>query len=300
MSVAVVHDRFGGPEVLRVVDLEVPVPGPGQVVVHQRVVGVNPADAKRLAGLFGGARFPASLGFEASGTVTAVGEDVAGLAPGDEVLWHGTGAQREHALVRADHVLHRPATVSPEQAAVLPVAAAVAFSALAQVGAGRGDTVLVHGASGGVGSAAVQVARALGARVVGTSSTARLDHVAALGAQALPHDDDLVAAARALGGVSAVVDLVGRPETVAATTALLGADLSRAVTTASSPATRAVGVPDLVDRKGALREVLALAEAGRLRAEITGRYPLERAADAVRTVAAGHVRGKLVLVVRPS
>ncbi len=306
MSTVVVFEAFGGPETLRVDDEHVAEPGPGQVRVANRVVGVNPADLKRLAGEFGG-RVPGVLGFEAAGVVDAVGPDVPDLTPGDAVVWHGTGAQRELSLVRADHVRRTPASVPLEQAAVLPVAAATAFSALVQADVGEGDVVLVHGASGGVGSAAVQIATALGARVVGTASPANHDYLRGLGATPVAYGPGLVDAVRALpdglDAVSVVVDLVGSADALAATVALLGEDLApatpddppSAVTIVGSDASRAAGVVDKVDAKGALDEVLALAEDGRLRAEVSARFPLAEAAEALRLVAGGHVRGKVVL-----
>ncbi|OLT51735.1 NADP-dependent oxidoreductase [Cellulosimicrobium sp. CUA-896] len=305
-ATVVTYDAFGEPDVLRVTTEDVGDPGSGQVRVANRVVGVNPADAKRLAGAFGG-RLPGVLGFEAAGIVDAVGPDVADLAPGDAVVWHGTGAQRALSLVRADHVRRVPETVAPDQAAVLPVAAATAFSALVQADVREGDVVLLHGASGGVGSAAVQVARALGARVVGTASPANHDYLRGLGATPVAHGPGLVEAVRALPDgldrVSVVVDLVGTPETVAATAELLGDRLTAvapddppaAVTIVSTDASRAAGIADKVDAKGALDEVVALAEDGRLRTEIARRFPLAEAAEAVRLVASGHVRGKVVL-----
>jgi NADPH:quinone reductase-like Zn-dependent oxidoreductase len=308
-AAVVTYDVFGGPEVLRVSTEEVAEPRAGQVRVANRVVGVNRADVKRLAGGFGGS-VPGVLGFEAAGIVDAVGPDVADLAPGDAVVWHGTGAQRVLSLVRADRVRRIPETVAPDQAAVLPVAAATAFSALVQADVGEGDVVLLHGASGGVGSAAVQVARALGARVVGTASPANHDYLRALGATPVAYGPGLVDAVRALpdglDDVSVVVDLVGTPDTVAATAELLGERLTAAapdappaaVTVAGSDASRAAGIADKVDAKGALDEVVALAEDGRLHLEIARRFPLAEAADALRLVATGHVRGKVVLDVR--
>ena len=306
-STVVRFDTFGGPEVLRVGREDVAEPGPGRVRVANRVVGVNPADVKRLAGAFGG-RSPGVLGFEAAGVVDAVGPDVEGFAPGDEVVWHGTGAQRALSVVRADHVRLRPPSVPAEQAAVLPVAAATAFSALVQADVGEGDVLLLHGASGGVGSAAVQVAIALGARVVGTASPTNHDYLRALGATPVAYGPGLAGAVRALpdglAEVSVVVDLVGTPETVAATVELLGDDLAvtadeppRAVTIVGSDASRAAGIVDKVDARGALDEVLALAEDGRLHVEISHRFPLAEAAEALRVVAGGHVRGKVVLEV---
>ncbi|MBD8079604.1 quinone oxidoreductase family protein [Cellulosimicrobium arenosum] len=305
MSTVVTFDEFGGPEKLRVDDEHVADPGPGQVRVANRVVGVNPADLKRLSGAFGG-KVPAVLGFEAAGVVDAVGPDVADLAPGDDVLWNGTGAQRALSVVSVEQVRRRPASVPAELAAVLPVAAATAFSALVQADVSEGDVVLLHGASGGVGTAAVQIAQALGARVVGTASEPNHDYLRDLGATPVAYGSGLVDAVRALpdglGEVDVVIDLVGTDETIAATLDLLhGRTTSddgapRAVTITGGETSSAAGITDKTDARGALDEVLALAEAGRLRVPVQT-FPLAEAADALRLVAGGHVRGKVVLTV---
>lgn len=308
MSTAIFYDRHGGVDVLRVGDESVPAPGEGELVVANRAVGVNPADVKRLAGKFGGGDdFPQVLGFEAAGVVEAVGEGVEGFTVGDEVVWSGMGAQRERSVVKAAKALVKPANVSFEQAAVLPVAASAAFSALVQAGVGDQDVVLVHGASGGVGSAAVQIAKALGARVVGTTSERNQDYVRGLGATPVAYGSGLVDAVRALpdglADVTAVVDTVGSPETVAQTVEVLGAvglerdGKPRAVTLVESDESLAAGVASKVSQKGALAEVLALAEADLLTSEISARFPLAEAAQAVELVAGGHARGKVVLEV---
>ncbi|MHA7135083.1 quinone oxidoreductase family protein [Oerskovia turbata] len=308
MSTAIFYDRHGGVDVLRVGDESVPAPGEGELVVANRAVGVNPADVKRLAGKFGGGDdFPQVLGFEAAGVVEAVGEGVEGFTVGDEVVWSGTGAQRERSVVKAAKALVKPANVSFEQAAVLPVAASAAFSALVQAGVGDQDVVLVHGASGGVGSAAVQIAKALGARVVGTTSERNQDYVRDLGATPVAYGSGLVDAVRALpdglADVTAVVDTVGSPETVAQTVEVLGGvglerdGKPRAVTLVESDESLTAGVASKVSQKGALAEVLALAEADLLTSEISARFPLTEAAQAVELVAGGHARGKVVLEV---
>ena len=307
MSTAIFYGRHGGVDVLRVGDESVPSPAEGELVVANRVVGVNPADVKKLAGAFGGEGDHQVLGFEAAGVVEAVGEGVEGVAVGDEVVWSGTGAQRERSVVTATKAQVKPANVSFEQAAVLPVAASAAFSALVQAGVGDKDVVLVHGASGGVGSAAVQIAKALGARVVGSTSERNQDFVADLGATPVPYGEGLVSTVRALpdglADVTAVVDAVGSSETVAQTVELLGPEglerdgRPRAVTLVESEESLAAGIASKVSQKGALAEVLALAEAGLLTSEISARFPLTEAAQAVELVASGHVRGKVVLEV---
>lgn len=311
MSTVVLYDTYGTPDVLRVAEEDVRDPGDGEVLVANRSIGVNPADAKRLAGGFGASwELPGVLGFEAAGVVEAIGPSVEGLAVGDEVLWHGAGAQRERALVRADHVRIKPGVVGFDQAAVLPVAAATAFSALIQAGVGASDVVLVHGASGGVGSAAVQIAVALGARVVGTTSESNREYVRWLGATPVAYGPGLADRVHGLpdglSDVSAVVDLVGNPNSITASVDVLGGlhgvglisgGGERAVTTVRSDASRAAGISGARPQKGALDEVIALAGAGLLHLEIAERFPLEHAADAVRLVGEGHVRGKVVLAV---
>ncbi len=311
MSLVVFYEEFGDPDVLRITREDVPAPHAGQVLIANRAVGVNPADVKRLAGRLGARNhLPGVLGFEAAGTVEAVGDGVEGLRVGDDVLWHGAGAQRERALVRADRVRHKPRVIDFEQAAVLPVAAAAAFAALSQLGIGPGDVVLVHGASGGVGSAAVQIAVALGARVIGTTSERNDEYVHYLGARPVHYGPRLTADVRALPGglaeVTASLDLVGSRETVEATVDLLdgtwgahmaGASRPRAVTVVGSELSRKHGITDKAEHPGALDEVISLADAGLLHLDITHRFPLRQAADALRLVAGGHVRGKVVLTV---
>jgi NADPH:quinone reductase-like Zn-dependent oxidoreductase len=308
MSTAIFYDRHGGVDVLRVGDESAPAPGEGEIVVANRAVGVNPADVKRLAGKFGGGDdFPQVLGFEAAGVVEEVGEGVEGFTAGDEVVWSGTGAQRERSVVKAAKARLKPANVPFEQAAVLPVAAAAAFSALVQAGVGDQDVVLVHGASGGVGSAAVQIAKALGARVVGTTSERNRDYVRGLGATPVTYGDGLVDAVRALpdglSDATVAVDTVGSAQTVAQTVEVLGAvglerdGKPRAVTLVESEDSLAAGIASKVTQKGALAEVLALAEAELLTSEISARFPLAEAARAVELVAGGHARGKVVLEV---
>ncbi|MEK8226993.1 zinc-binding dehydrogenase [Oerskovia sp. M15] len=192
------------------------------------MIGVNPADVKKLAGTFGAgnefrrcwaSRRPAWSRPSARGR---------GLFRGRRGRVGGTGAQREKSVVRAAKARIKPANVPFEQAAVLPVAAAAAFSALVQAGVGDADVVLVHGASGGVGSAAVQIARALGARVVGTASERNHEYLRGLGATPVAYGARLVDAVRALpdglAAVTVVVDVVGSQETVDQTVELLGAD----------------------------------------------------------------------------
>jgi NADPH:quinone reductase-like Zn-dependent oxidoreductase len=188
---AVLQDRFGGPEVLEVRDVDVPVPEPGEVLLRVRAAGVNPIDWHYMRGeplvmrAGEGLRRPKRriLGFEASGTVEAVGSDSSDLSPGDDVWgWCDGGAFAEYVAVRADHLMPKPTQLSYEQAAVCPVAALTALQAVRD----HGDTqpaqrVLIIGASGGVGTFAVQIAKSMGATVTGVCSTRNVDLARSLG-----------------------------------------------------------------------------------------------------------------------
>ncbi|MEX1126514.1 MAG: NAD(P)-dependent alcohol dehydrogenase [Acidimicrobiia bacterium] len=189
---AVVQDRFGGPDVLEVRDVNVPVPEPGEVLLRVRAAGVNPIDWHYLRGeplvmrLGEGLRKPKRqiLGFEASGTVAAVGTGASRFARGDEVWgWCDGGAFAEFVAVRADHLMPKPPQLSFEQAAGCPVAALTALQAVRDHGNTQpGQRVLIIGASGGVGTFAVQIAKAMGATVTGVCSTQNVDLVQSLGA----------------------------------------------------------------------------------------------------------------------
>ncbi|GAA0487600.1 NADP-dependent oxidoreductase [Streptomyces olivaceiscleroticus] len=192
MSTAVLFDRYGTVDELYAADLPVPSPGPGEVVVRYEAIGVNPVDWKILRGDLADRLplpFPAGPGVEAAGTVVAVGPDVRGHREGDAVIRHGRpGTYRVHEAVstlpEADELTPMPDRFSFEQAAVLPVAAGTAYSALRQVGLAAGERLLVHGASGGVGLATVQLAFLLGAaEVIGTASARHHDLLRSLGAQ---------------------------------------------------------------------------------------------------------------------
>ncbi len=170
MTRIVVATGYGGPEVLSVIDTEPPRPGPGQVVVDVRAAGTNPADAKSYSGVWGSdpARLPLRLGYEAAGVVSAVGADAVGptgpIAVGDEVVvFRTSGAYAEQVVAKASAVLAKPAGLGWSQAAGLLLAGSTAVHTLEATAVTAGETVLVHGASGGVGLMAVQLAVARGA-----------------------------------------------------------------------------------------------------------------------------------------
>jgi NADPH:quinone reductase-like Zn-dependent oxidoreductase len=297
---AVVIDEFGGPGVLHVADRELPEPGAGQVRVRVRAAGVNGIDGTIRSGaaqqMFP-TQLPAVLGLEIAGTVDAVGPGVEGLAAGDDVLGFADGGgYAEYAL--ATTVAPKPAELGWTEAAALPVAAETALRVLGLLKVTQGDTLLIHGAAGGVGTVAVQLAVARGAIVIGTASEANHDHLRELGATPVLYGEGLVDRVRAAApdGVDAVFDAAGRgalPDSIA-----LRGGTSRIVTIAD-PAAFGLGIPfsgEAARDAGDLAEVARQAGDGRLRVTVAETYSLEEAPAAHEAVATGHGRGKVVLL----
>ncbi|MEV4279081.1 NADP-dependent oxidoreductase [Actinoplanes xinjiangensis] len=296
---AILFDRFGGPEVLREADVEIPSPGPGQVRVRVRAAGVNGLDGKIRSGAME-ALFPTPLpavpGREVAGVVDALGEGVTDVRVGDEVLgWSDTGSYAEYAL--ATTVAPKPAGLDWPDAAALPVASETAERVLDLLGVSAGETVLMHGAAGGVGTLAIQLATARGARVVATAGPANQDYLTSLGATATVYGEGLVERVRALApdGVDAVFDLAGKGALEDSIALRGGAD--RIVTIADFRA-RELGITfSNGGREHSAARLAAVARdvaAGRLVTTVTV-HPLDRAATAQRISDAGHVRGKLVV-----
>ncbi|GGY00799.1 NADPH:quinone reductase [Streptomyces minutiscleroticus] len=305
---AIVFDAFGGTEVLHEAEIDIPQPGPGQVRVRVRAVGVNPVDGKIRSGSME-AVFPTTLpavpGGEIAGVVDAVGEDVQHLKVGDEVLgWSDTGSYAQYALASAAVLAPKPAGLDWTHAAALPVASDGAERVLDLLDVTSGETLLIHGASGALGTIAVQLAVARGARVLGTAGEANQDYVTSLGATALVYGDNLVQRVRALApdGVDAVLDAAGKGALEDSITLLGTTD--RIVTTADFRA-RELGVvfAEGPQRRNAARlaELAQQAADDTLVTTISATYPLAEAAKAQQASDAGHNRGKIVLTVnRPT
>jgi enoyl reductase len=302
MSRAVVFDRYGPPDVLRVVDAAPPEPGPGQVRVRVEAAGVQPFDCLFRGGTTDAwlpARFPQRLGNEFAGVVDAVGDGAGPYAVGAEVLgWAGLSAYAEHVVVGADQIVAKPAGMPWTAAGVLSASGQTAATALDELDVTARDTVLIHAAAGGVGTFAVQLARARGAAVIGTASTANHDYLRSLGAIPVAYGDGLTERIRALapGGVDAALDAAGTREAMLASRELVAA-ADRRVTTvfragAEEPGIRRISTDRSIARLAGLAAEYAQ---GRLRATIQRAYPLEEAAEAHRAVETGHVRGKVVL-----
>jgi NADPH:quinone reductase-like Zn-dependent oxidoreductase len=309
MTRTVVAEGYGGPEVLAVHDVELPAPGQGQVLVEVRAAGTNPLDFKLYSGQMGRdpAKLPMPLGLEASGTVIAAAPGASGytggLTVGDEVIVTNVdGAYAQRVLAEASEVGHKPAALSFEQAAGLLLVAGTAWHLLTNTKVGSNDTVLIHGASGGVGLMAVQLAVARGAKVIATASPARHDQLRSYGAEPVAYGDGLADRVRALGRVDAALDLIGSDEALDTSVALV-ADRGRIATIAGFGRAAELGIAALTGADGgqAIRdasraEIIALAADGKLEVTVDKVFPLDEAPEAHRYLQTGHARGKVVLV----
>nr|WP_179275279.1 NADP-dependent oxidoreductase [Rhodococcus sp. 06-1059B-a] len=312
MTRVAVATAFGGPEVVRIVDEALAAPAAGQVSIEVKAIGVNPIDYKLYSGAFGSdpSTLPLHLGSEASGVVVAVGNSTSGpggqISVGDEVIVSGAkGAYAEKLLVPADAVLPKPASLDWEAAAGLLVVAGTSYDALEVTKVAEGDTVLVHGAAGGVGSIVVQQAKARGARVIGTARPVNHDALRELGAEPVEYGDGLLERVQELvpDGVDVAIDAVGTDEAVDVSLALVS-DKDRIVTIAAFDRAAEEGFPSVGGgnpqsakrRKAARLDLVNSAGAGDFIVTVAKTFPLAEAATAHEELKAEHPRGKFVLI----
>ncbi|TGD13622.1 NADP-dependent oxidoreductase [Brevibacterium sp. S111] len=278
---------------------------PASVLIEVRAAGVNPVDWKLVGGHLDPVmptQFPVTPGWDVAGVVVGLGFDTPEFSIGDEVVAYarkdvlGTGTFAEKVAVPVRAVAAKPKSLSWEQAGGLPLAGGTALRTLESLGTIEGRTVLIHGASGGVGSFAVQIARAAGARVIGTASEANHDYLRGLGAEPVTYGDGMVERVldTAGGKVDGVADFVG--EALNETLAVLadgGSHASVADPSVAEHGGRYIWVrPD-----GAETARLGLlADEGKLSVEVAKTYGLDEVAQAFKDSATGHVRGKLVIV----
>lgn len=307
---AMSQDTYGGPEVVHEIETDRPEPGPSEVLVRVRAAGLNPTDWKHRT--FPGFvdRLPLVLGWDVSGVVEAVGVGVTIHRPGDEVFGmlpypHGLGSFAEYVVSPARALVRKPAGLSHEEAGAVPLVALTAWQGLVETAGVRpGERVLVHAAAGGVGHVAVQIAKDLGAYVVGTASAPKHELVRGLGADEMV--DYRTGDFTAIEPVDVVLDTVGGD------TALRSLDVLR-------PGGRLVtitltGLPPELDERAAarsvtvhrhlveadqlgMRSVAELLERGALRPVIEAAFPLADAPKAHELGDTGHVTGKVVLTV---
>lgn len=303
---------FGGPENLTVEEVGLPDPGPRQARVAVRAAGVNPVDVKMYAGPGDPSALPVRPGFEAAGVVTAVGsgavDDAGSLSVGDEVIaFRAPGAYATDLVVDDSVLTRKPPSLDWAPAAGLLLAGATAVHTLEATAVGSGDTVLVHGAAGGVGLSAVQLARLRGARVIATASERNHDLLRELGAEPIAYGPGLADRVRALApeGVDVALDLVGTDEAMDVSLALV-ADRDRIASIANFARGPKEGIrllgggpgadPGDEIRMAARPELARLAGEGKLQVVVSATYPLTEAASAHRQIATGHTTGKLILL----
>jgi NADPH:quinone reductase-like Zn-dependent oxidoreductase len=311
---AVVAPKFGGPEVLTLIHTELPEPDTGQVLVEVRAAGTNPIDYKLFGGNHGAdaSQLPMPLGFEVAGVVRGVGGDVEGpsgpLRVNDEVIvYRAHGGYASAVLANADTVVPKPSAMSFEEASGLMLTGTTAAHALASVDVTAGDTILIHGAAGGVGLMAVQLAVGDGARVIGTAGEAQHELLRALGAEPVTYGDGLLERVRALApnGVDAALDLIGSEDAGEVSFALVE-DKNRIVTIVATGHARALGAkaigggpgadPGTEIRSKARFDLLRRVEAGTLRVIVEKTYPLTQVSAALEELADAHAHGKIVLI----
>lgn len=300
---ALLYREYGGPEVLTVGDVPEPHAAEGQVRIRVHAASVNVWDVKVRSGRMKDVlrpRFPVVPGVDGSGVVDEVGAGVSGVEVGDEVFGLGSATTAELAVL--DGWAHKPASMTWAEAAAAALSSETALRGLEDLGVDDGTVLLVEGASGGVGSAAVQLARALGATVVGTSSLRNADYVRRLGALHAEYGPGIAGrvAALGVGRVTAVLDTAGAGSLAELVT--LVADPAQVVSVADFGAAQ-VGARVVRDEPRALRAlelVARLHEEGRLTVELASVAPLSDAATAHRLSETGHVRGKVVIAVLPT
>lgn len=296
---AVQFIAYGGPEVLHVVEVAAPQAGPGQVRIAVRAAGVNPSDWKRRKGLyraFEEIAFPAGVGVEASGVVDQVGPGVSGVRVGDAVFGFGEGTVAQYAVLT--HWSRKPDKLPFEVAAGLPVVFETGLRGLDEAGVKAGETLLVSGAAGGIGTAVLQLARLRGVTVIGTASAPKQDYLRDLGAVPTTYGPGLAERVKALApaGVDAALDVAGSgviPELID----IVG-DPERVVSVADFSAPQygakfSAGPPK--DPERVLAEAARLYAEGLFRLRVDQTFPIEQTAQAHEVSAGGHVTGKLVI-----
>ncbi|MGI8417122.1 MAG: NADP-dependent oxidoreductase [Nakamurella sp.] len=294
------YSQFGGPEVLEIVDLPDPHPGPGQVRIAVRAAGVNPSDWKKRNGLMD-SELPQTMGHEAAGVVDELGDGVTDVAIGNRVFGFTAEEAAQAELAVLAYYAPIPPSLDFAGAAALPAAIETATRALDQLGVNDGTMLLINGASGSVGSAAVQLAVMRGARVIGTASPANHVYLSSLGAEPVAYGEGLVARVHELapngvdvaldvagsGILPELIELAGGPQHVVTIADFAGAQ-EHGVTFSRGDAGRALHV---------LGEIGELIESGRFSLPVAQTFPLAEVAEAHRVSEDGHLRGKLVLVV---
>lgn len=292
-------NRFGGPEVLEIVDLPDPHPGAGEIRIKVRAAGINASDLKKRQGLMD-QELPQTLGYEAAGIVDEIGEGLSGVAVGERVFGASPYGAAQAELAVLSYWAAIPQSLDYATSAAIPVAAETAARALDQLGVAAGSIVLINGASGSVGTAAVQLAVARGARVIGTGSPGTHEALRSLGAEPVAYGEGMSDRIRAIvaAGVDLGLDVAGNgvlPELVT-----LAGGPEHVITIADFLGAKQTGVRfsrgDTGRATYALAEVARMAESGQFSITVGQTFPLAEVAQAHRVGEAGTIRGKLVLL----
>ncbi len=305
MARAVRFDRYGGRDVLYVAEIDLPSPGPGEVVVEVRAAGINPGEAAIRAGAMHEmfpATFPSGEGSDLAGIVTAVGPGVTEFAVGDEVLGFSLrrSSHATHAAVPVDQLIRKPPEMRWEVAGSLYVVGVTAYAAVRAVAPQAGETVAVSAAAGGVGSLVVQLLTLRKARVLGIAGPGNADWLRAHGVSPIAYGDGLTERlhAAAPNGIDAFIDLFG-PDYVQLAVDL-GVAPERIETIISFQKAGEVGAKTEGSMDASTPEVLSamanLIVTGAIDFEIAATYPLDRVADAYQELEQRHTRGKIVLL----
>jgi len=302
---AVRFDEYGDVDVLKVVEVPRPTPGPGQVLVQVKAAGINPGEAKIREGLLHArwpATFPSGQGSDLAGIITETGPGVTGFAVADEVIGYTDNrvSQAEYVVVEEQNLTAKPAGVPWQVAGALHVAGATAYAAVRAVALTEGDTVVVSGAAGGVGSLAVQLARQAGATVIGLASPANHEWLAGHGIIPVAYGAGAADRIRqAAAKVDAFIDTFGADYVQLALA--LGVEPARVDTIVRFDAVGEYGVKAEGSVAGAgaatLAELAGMIAAGQLEVPIAATYPLAQVQDAYRRLATGHILGKIVLTI---
>ncbi|GHG96415.1 NADP-dependent oxidoreductase [Streptomyces rubradiris] len=299
---AVAFRAYGGPEVLELMELPMPEPGPGEVRVRVKAAGTQPTDCAVRTGWSPPGftvTFPHITGGDFAGVVDALGEGVTGFSAGDEVLGYRVQlTYAEYLVAPADQIVPKPAALSWEVAGCLSASGQTAHTAIEDLGVGEGETVLVNGAAGGVGTIAVQLAAARGAKVIATGREENHAYLRELGAVPVAYGAGLIDRVRAAApeGVDAALDTASVEGLRVA--AELVEDKDRVGTVFAHEVHEELGVRWITSRRSARRlaELAGLVAGGKLTVHIRKTLPLARAAEAHRELETGHGRGKIVLL----
>jgi NADPH:quinone reductase-like Zn-dependent oxidoreductase len=299
---AVRFDRYGGIDVLQVVDAPVPEPAEGEVLVKVKAASINPGEAKIREGVFHKvwpASFPSGEGSDLAGIVTRVGIGVEGVTTGDQVIGftHRRASHAEYVVIDAQNLTRKPANVSWEVAGSLAVAGSTAYASVRAVSLRRGDTVVVSGAAGGVGSISVQLARRAGAEVIGIAGQANHDWLTAHGIKPVTYGNGLANRLRE-AAIDAFIDTYGQGYVKIAIE--LGIAPDRINTIIDFAAAKQYGVKtegsQAALNAAVLAELAQLIAAGELEVPIAATFPLGDVRDAFQLLEQGHTRGKIVLL----